>query len=117
MDKVLVYGIQFYGHHGIREVERKLGHRLEVDVELSMDLRPAASSDDLAATADYEKVYHLVVEIGTGTSYNLIEALAERIAGALLERFPAQEVFVRVKNYSPPFEGNLEFVGVEVSRK
>jgi len=117
MDKVLVHGIQFYGHHGLDEAERRLGQRYVVDVELSLDLRPAASSDDLAATADYEKVHQLVVEIGKGTSFHLIETLAERIASVLLERFPAKAVLVKVKKPSPPFEGALDFVGVEISRK
>lgn len=115
-DRVFIEGIQFYGYHGLVEEERRLGQRFLVDVELSMDLRPASGSDDLSASIDYAEVLRLVREIGEREQYRLLEALAERVAAALLERFPAAGVRVRARKPAPPLPGAFESVGVEIAR-
>ena len=116
LDRVFVQGIQFYGYHGVAEEERRQGQRFLVDVELSMDLRPAGGSDELSASIDYAEVLRLVKEIGEREQYRLLEALAERVATALLERFPAAGVRVRASKPDPPLPGAFEAVGVEISR-
>ena len=116
MDRVFVRGIQFYGHHGVAEEERHLGQRFLMDVELSVDLRPAGGSDDLSASIDYAEVLRVVREIGENERYYLLEALAERVAAVLLERFPAASVRVRASKPAPPLPGAFEAVGVEISR-
>jgi dihydroneopterin aldolase len=115
-DRVFIQGIQFYGYHGVAEDERRQGQRFLVDVELSMDLRPAGGSDELSASIDYAEVLRLVKEIGEREQYRLLEALAERVATALLERFPAAGVRVRASKPAPPFPGAFDAVGVEISR-
>ena len=87
-----------------------------MDVELGMDLRPAGGSDELLASVDYAEVLRLVKEIGEKEQYRLLEALAERVAAVLLERFPATEVKVRARKPAPPLPGAFEAVGVEISR-
>ena len=116
MDRVFVRGIQFYGYHGVAEEERRLGQRFLLDVELSLDLRPAGGSDELSASIDYAEVIRLVKEIGEGEPYRLLEALAERVAAVLLERFPAASVRVRANKPAPPLPGSFEAVGVEITR-
>jgi len=115
-DRILIQGIQFHGHHGVREEERKLGQRFVVDVDLRLDLAPAAGADSLAATVDYEQVCGIVVEVGTREQFNLLEALASRVASTLLERFPVQQVTVRVTKPSPPIPGLVGGVSVEITR-
>jgi dihydroneopterin aldolase len=115
-DRILVQGIQFHGHHGVREEERKLGQRFVVDVDLRLDLSPAAGADSLAATVDYEQVHAIVVEIGTREQFNLLEALASRVASTLLERLPVQQVVIRVTKPSPPIPGLVGGVSVEITR-
>lgn len=116
LDQVFIKGIQFYGYHGVAEEERRLGQRFLMDVELKMDLRPAGGSDELSASVDYAEVLRLVKEIGEKEQYQLLEALAERVAAVLLERFPAAEVKVRASKPAPPLPGAFEAVGVEISR-
>ncbi|MBI3990158.1 MAG: dihydroneopterin aldolase [candidate division NC10 bacterium] len=116
MDRIVLQGIRFYGHHGATEAEQTLGQRFQVDVELGLDLRPAGGSDDLQATVNYALVHRLVVEVGTQERFHLLEALAERIAQVILERFPVKEVKVRACKPSPPLQGELGFVGVEIVR-
>jgi dihydroneopterin aldolase len=93
------------------------GAWFSVDVELHLDLGPAATSDDLRATVDYGAVAARVVEIGTKARVNLLERLAGRLAQALLAEFPAPEVRVRVRRLAPPLDGLEGTPGVEIVRR
>jgi len=115
-DRILLGGIEFYGHLGVTAAEREVGQRYLVDVELTLDLRRAATSDSITDTVNYAAVYDTVVEIGESRRYRIIEPLAEEIAQALLDRFPAQEVLVRIKKRPPPIKGIVEYAGVEIQR-
>ncbi len=87
-----------------------------MDVELDVDLRPAAASDDLRATVDYGTVAARVVEVCTKERVNLLERLAGRLARMLLAEFPCDRVRVRVRKLAPPMEGLHATPGVEVTR-
>ena len=87
-DRILLEGMVFFGHHGTLDAERELGQRFAVDVELRCDLRAAGRDDDLAQTVDYGEVYHQVRAIVEGPPLKLTEAVAERIAAAILEHHP-----------------------------
>lgn len=96
-DRILLEGMTFFGFHGALPAERELGQRFVVDVEMRLDLRPAGVSDDLAKTVDYGAVHEAVKEIVEGESLNLIEAVAERIAAAILgNHLQVETVRVRV---------------------
>ena len=96
----MLEGMVFHGRHGTLPAERELGQPFVVDVELLLDLRPAGLSDDLARTVDYGEVHRRAREIVEGSPANLTETVAERIAAAVLEGFPAVEA-VRVKVGKP----------------
>ncbi|MCL6447900.1 MAG: dihydroneopterin aldolase [Armatimonadetes bacterium] len=116
MDKIVLKGMEFYGRHGVLPRERELGQRFIVDVEIFLDLTEAGRSDDLSRTIDYAKVFRLVEEIVTGPPRQLLEAVAEDIAAAVLERFPAAEAVVRVKKPAAPLPGRFEYAAVEIKR-
>ena len=116
-DRILLHGAQFFGRHGVTAEEQRVGGRFVVDVELTYDLARAGQSDDLQETISYSDVYRSVHEIVEGQSFRLIEALARAIAQALLARFPAEEVRVRVKKQPPPIAGVVDYAGVEIVRQ
>lgn len=99
-DRILLEGMVFIGHHGALEAERQLGQRFVVDVELTLDLAPAGTSDDLSRTVDYGEVYEQVRAIVEGPPCTLIETVAQRIAAAVLGDHPTVEA-VRVKVAKP----------------
>jgi dihydroneopterin aldolase len=104
----------FYGYHGVVPEERTLGQRFIVDLDITADLRAAGTSDDLAHTLNYAEAFRLVEGLVTGPPFQLIEALAERIAAVVLEAFPpAQAVAVHVRKPSPPIPGAV-FSSAEV---
>jgi dihydroneopterin aldolase len=115
-DKIFVDDVRFYARHGVTKAEQTLGAWFSVDVELGVDLTPAAVSDDLASTIDYAFVARRIAEIGTGDRVNLLERLASRIAEALLRELPTREVRVRVRKLSAPLEGVTGTPGVELTR-
>lgn len=80
--------MNFFGFHGTLPAERDLGQRFVVDLALHCDLRAAGQSDDLRLTVDYSAVYAQVRAIVEGEPVGLIEAVAERIAAAVLQAQP-----------------------------
>ncbi|WP_051476717.1 dihydroneopterin aldolase [Arthrobacter sp. Br18] len=115
-DTVLLSGITAIGYHGVFDSERRDGQPFVVDLVLHLDLRPAGLSDDLAETAHYGEVAAQVYSIITGRAFNLIEALAENIAGEVLASFPVDAVEVTVHKPEAPIEVPFGDVAVTVRR-
>lgn len=116
MDTIILEGMEVYGYHGVLPEEQSLGQRFIVDVELYLDLRPAGESDDPDRTVNYARVFELVESIVGGRPYRLIEAVAEAIASAVLERFPVAVTRVRVKKPQAPVPGRFAWMAVEIRR-
>ena len=112
-DRMLLYGMVFYGYHGVSPEEQRLGQRFVVDVELEADLSKSGDSDDLADTIDYGKVYETVAPIVQGAPYRLLEALATAIANKVLQTFPVNGVLVRVKKPGVPLPARWTMRGLK----
>ncbi len=117
-DRIFLEGLIFYAYHGVHPEEKRLGQRFIVDISLARDLGAAGRSDDLTQTTSYSEVYRLAREIVEGGPYDLIETVAERIAAAVLARYPeVQGIRVTVRKPEVPIKGSvLRAVGVEVFR-
>ena len=116
LDRITIHGINVLGHHGVEEAERKVGHRLVIDVDLHLDLSPAARDDDIKETVNYEAVCNLVEKVTAEEEFLLIESLAAEIAAKILERFSPDAVTVKVKKFNLPIATGVGSVGVEVTR-
>lgn len=114
-DKIVLLGLEFHAHHGVYEAEAQFGARFVVDLELFVPLQGA---DDLTATVDYSAVYELVRQGVTGSRFGLLEALAQRLADAVLETQPlVGAVLVRVHKPHAPLPGIVRDVYVELYRE
>ena len=116
-DRITLTGITAVGHHGVFEHERRDGQPFIVDVVLHLDLRPAGESDDLTRTAHYGELAEQVVELIPGEPLDLIEALAERIAAAILSAFAVDAVEVTVHKPKAPIEVPFGDVAVSIFRE
>lgn len=116
MDTLAIYQIEFHGHCGVTEEERTIGQRLSVDVEMKCDVAVAAQTDQLKDTIDYDRLCGEIAKIGRESRVRLIETLAERIAGKILEDRRIISVSVRVKKCLPPREEIRGGVVVEIMR-
>jgi dihydroneopterin aldolase len=118
VDTIRLTGARFYAFHGNSAGERAFGQRFSVDLEVERDTRQAGISDDLADTVNYAHLYRAVREVMQGPAHNLLEALAEAIAQAVISGFPVESVRVRVSKPSPPITGAvIQAASVEVLRK
>lgn len=118
MDTIFFESIAFYAYHGAFAEENKLGQRFLVDLELKLDLAPAAAGDDLEKTVNYAEVYEAVKAEVEGQTRALVETVAERVAARLLTDFPLlQEVRVKVTKPDPPIPGHYRAVGVDIRRR
>jgi len=118
LDKILLNQLQFYGFHGLMPEEKRLGQRFIVDIVLYTDLRKAGRTDDMLDSIHYGEVYEMVKRIVEGESKNLLEAVAEDIANALLSSFNRLNACtVKVIKPDPPIPGHYESVEVEIYRE
>lgn len=115
-DVIRLFNLVFYGYHGVEGFEKAKGQRFEIDVELFLDLSRPCRSDQVKDTVDYSSVYQLVEEVVVEKEFNLLEALAENIANAILERFPVDEITVRVRKPNAPIRGLSDGVEIEITR-
>lgn len=85
LDTVVVEGITAVGRHGVAPSEKEKGQPFVADVIAHLDTRLAGREDELSKTVDYGRVATLAAGVLAGDPVDLIEALAERIAFAVLE--------------------------------
>ncbi len=114
-DRLLLEGLQFFGHHGDVEAERALGGRVDVDVEIRTDLARAGRSDELHDTVDYVHCYEAVRRVVETRQHNLLETVAEGIATELLRDDRVASVRVRVAK-QPPLAGIFRRFAVVIER-
>ena len=112
--RIILRGLEAYGHHGDLRAERALGGHFTVDLELLTDTRAAARADRLQDTVDYVAVEWLARQILERRRYRLLETLAERMAAELLKQPGVLQVTVRVTK-RPPLP-HLGAVTVEITR-
>ena len=116
-DRIRLTNISLYGCHGVSPAERQVGRLFEVDVEIALDLTTASETDDLGTTVDYAAVCDVVRRVHEGGPYQLLEAMAGRIAKEVLGEFRAEAVTVRVRKPQPPVGSLVGWVEVEVTRR
>ena len=116
-DRIVLSGMEFEARVGADDDERAERQAILVDVEMTVDLRSAGQADDLAQTVDYADAFRRCREIADGSTFNLLEALAEAIAAELLAAFAnVESVRVGVRKPGVPIDGVLEFAGVDIER-
>ena len=117
MDKITLSKIEFEGHTGCFDFEKKDGQKFIVSLDLFVDRIRGCYTDDLADTVDYSKIYEVTKETVTGDDGNLIERLAQKIADAVLEADKRiLKVRVNVSKPEAPVKGIFETMEVTIER-
>jgi dihydroneopterin aldolase len=116
-DELAVIGIECFGHHGVFEFERREGQAFVIDLALGIDTVSAAASDDLRDTVDYGSLVASVQAAVETDPVDLIETLAQRIAGVCLS--DARVAWARVTVHKPdaPIEATFADVALTITRK
>jgi dihydroneopterin aldolase len=114
MGAIRLLSLPLFGHHGVSPAEREAGTLLEMDVELALDLDPAAASDRIRDTVNYMEVHEVVLAAVRDERHHLLETLAASVADELIRRFRADQVRVRIRKANLPLSGGR--VEVELER-
>lgn len=115
-DAIHLRGLKFYAYHGVMNEENILGQQFIVDVDLYKNLKKPGSSDQVADTINYAEVYQLIKRIVIGERFQLLERLAEEIAGQILQSFSCETIRVEVHKPQAPIPGIFEDASVEIWR-
>lgn len=104
--------MEFRALHGCYELERKVGNRFTVDLEITAELGRAATEDRVEMTVNYLTVYEVVRAEMRRTQHTL-ERVAANIIGALYAAFPqVRHITCTVSKLAPPLGGKVEKVSV-----
>lgn len=115
-DTLRVTGIEVFAHHGVLEAERRDGQTFRVDLALGVDTADAAASDDLGRTVDYGSLVTDVVAAVASDPVDLIETVAERVAGVCLGREGVLWAEVTVHKPQAPIEATFSDVALTIRR-
>ena len=106
-------GMVFRAHHGVLPEERKLGGPFRVDLKLTVEA-PAQYRDRLSETLDYRLAHDRVAALMTRRRFHTLEALADRIAEAMVNLPKVAVAKVTVTKLAPPLgPGTTSAVTIE----
>jgi 7,8-dihydroneopterin aldolase/epimerase/oxygenase len=114
VDRIFLTALSADAIIGIYDWEREVRQRVEVDLEMWMDLTAAAASDSIDDTLNYKAVAKRVLAFVQESRFRLVEALAGEIARILLAEFPVARV--RVTVHKPGAVRHSRDVGVIIER-
>ncbi|WP_231288247.1 dihydroneopterin aldolase [Mariprofundus ferrooxydans] len=113
-DRVLIEGLEVRTVIGIYDWEREIRQTVRLDLEMAWDTSKAARSDDIADTLDYKAVSKRLIGFVEGSSFGLIEALAEHCARIVIDEFNVP--WLRLKMSKPGAVRGSENVAVLIER-
>ncbi len=114
MDRVLIEGLEVRTVIGIYDWEREIRQTVRLDLEMAWDITKAAASDDIADALDYKAVAKRLIGFIEGSSFGLIEALAEACAQIVMTEFSVP--WLRMKLSKPGAVRGSENVAVVIER-
>jgi 7,8-dihydroneopterin aldolase/epimerase/oxygenase len=115
-DRIELRGLRTMGVCGILPEEQTRPQPLELDLDVVADLSVPAASDRVEDTIDYSALCAMVERIVTEEKFALLEALAQRVAEAVMADSRAQAVTVAVRKLRPPVPHQLASSGVRLTR-
>ena len=117
LDEIIIRDMEFFGYHGVLEEEKGLGQKFLISVNIMLDASKAIKEDKCEYTVDYGMVCKRISEIVSKERYDLIEALAGRIAEVIILEFaPVKNVIVEVKKPWAPVKVSLDTASVRIER-
>ncbi len=72
---------------GFLEWERMVKQTVYFDIEVPVDCRKAALTDDVSQTLDYKRLSKVVIAFVQASEFKLVETLADRTAKLILTEF------------------------------
>lgn len=95
-DIIYISGLKIQTVIGIFDWERRIRQTVILDVEMAADIRRAAASDHIDDTLNYKAVAKRLIAFVGESEFQLVETLAERAAGLIVDEFDVPWVRLRV---------------------
>ncbi len=114
MDIVYIKDLQIKTVIGIYDWEREIKQTVSIDLEMGTDISKAAESDTIEHTLDYKAVAKRIISFVEESSFQLVETMAERIAGIVQSEFGVPGLRLRVSK--PGAVTGSRDVGVMIER-
>lgn len=114
MDKVLIEGLRAEALIGVYGWEREIRQTLVIDLVMAWDNRVPGQTDNVEQALDYGRVAEKVTAWVGGSAFQLLEALAEDLAGRLFVEFKMAGLRLTIRK--PGAVNNAIAVGVEIAR-
>jgi len=114
MDIVFLRQLEVDTVIGVHDWEREIRQSLVLDLEMATDTRLAAETDAIREALDYQAVAERVCEFVRGSSFQLVETLAEACAQIVLQEFGVP--WLRLTVNKPDAIENAQTVGVTIER-
>lgn len=115
MDIIFIRKLLLETAIGVHPWERAQRRVLRLDLELGTDTRPAAASDDLQHTLDYQAIADAIRSLVSARQVQLLETLAEEIATQVLQQFPVS--WLRLRLQKPGVPSGATAAGVIIERR
>lgn len=117
MDKLYVENMEIFANHGVFQEEKTLGQKFIISLELTLDMREAATTGDLTKSVHYGELCHRIEEEFKKESYDLIETAVEKIAEYILFNYDmVKKAKVKLKKPWAPIGRHLDYAAVEIER-
>ena len=114
VDIIFLHDLRIETTIGIYEWERRIRQTVTLDLEMATDAARAAATDRIEDALDYKAITKRIVEFVSGSEFQLVETLADRVAALVREEFAVPWVRLRLnKKYA--IRGATD-VGVVVER-
>lgn len=114
MDQIFINDLRLECIIGVLPYEREAPQPLWINVTLTCDLGRAGESDDLHDTLDYKALADGITELAEGSSFFLIERLADAVAFHCLKSPFVNAVTVRIDK--PQALENARSAAVQITR-
>jgi dihydroneopterin aldolase len=114
-DTVFLHDLRIKTIVGIWDWERRIRQTVSIDLEMGADIRKAAATDRIEDALDYKQIAKRVQQFVEDSAFQLVETLAENIAGVVLREFEVPWIVVKV-NKPGAIRGSRD-VGVIIRRE
>jgi dihydroneopterin aldolase len=114
MDILYIRNLKVDAVVGIFSWEKRIRQPLHLDLEIAIDIRKAAATDDIQYALDYKTVSTRLTQFISQSEWHLIETLAEKIAALLMAEFGV--TWLRLKLSKPAALPSADSVGLMIER-
>lgn len=114
MDIVYIRELEIQTIIGIYDWEREQKQTVSLDLDMGADVRLAAASEDIASALDYKAVSKRLIAFIENSEFQLIETMAEAVAGIVLSEFDVS--WLRLRVGKPGAVTGARDVGVIIER-